>query len=209
MDKIRAYRNFHCDINPQKLEVELRAVLVVVVFVVCVIPTAGQTVSELELKYGKPIPVYSVGEHIGMTPEFASDGQVCRIALYPKHTAGSFVYLGTTLPFPELRDLLNSLVPPDKRGSKMKLNFGVTVTGGPAAWTTYPYEKVMFTFITSISKSSEYPLLRRGEFQFSISPKDYVPTPESSVPSADDFIRMETSKTEVVTIEWSDRKCQP
>jgi hypothetical protein len=131
------------------------------------------------------------------------------MTLFPKLASDNSVYLGTTFPFQELRDLLNSLVPPDKRGSKMKLNFGATATGGPAAWTTYPYEKVMFTFITSISKSSEYPLLRRGEFQFSISPKDYVPTPESSVPSADDFIRMETSKTEVVTIEWSDRKCQP
>ncbi len=186
----------------------MRAKLIIVIVFLCVLPIAGQTVSDLERKYGKPVPVYSVSENIGMTPEYARNGQVCRMTLYPKHTSGNSVSLGSTLQFNELQDLLNLLVPPDKRGSKIKLNFGATATGGPAAWTTYPYERVAFTFISSMSKSTEYPLLRKDEFQFSISARDYVAPSESSAPSADDFIRSETSNTEIVTIQWNDRKCQ-
>jgi hypothetical protein len=142
-----------------------------------------------------------------MTPEYATDGQVCRMTLYPKHFSGSTIYVGVTLHFKELRDLLNSLAPPDTRGLKTKLNFGATATGAPAAWTTYPYEKVTFTFISSLMKSTEIPLLRRGEFKFSIPATDYTAPKENLAPSADDFIGSESSKTEIVTIEWSDRKC--
>jgi hypothetical protein len=106
-----------------------------------------------------------------------------------------------------LRDLLNSLVPPNKRGLKTTLNFDGTATGGPAAWTTYPYEKVTFTFIAPAAKSTDSQLLRKGEFEFSIPATDYVVKREDFAPSANDFLRSESSSTEVVTVQWNDRKC--
>ena len=186
----------------------MRAKLAVLIFFLCVTPSVGQTVMDIEQRFGKPVPVYSVSEYIWMTPEYASDGQVCRMTLYPKRTSGNTNYVGAAmLQFKELRDLLNSLVPPDERGLKTKVNFGATATGGPAAWTTYPYEKVTFTFISSMSKTTESPLLRKGEFKFEIPDGDYVPPKETSAPSLDDFVRSESSKTEIVTIKWNDREC--
>lgn len=185
----------------------MRAKIAVAIFFLCVTRAVGQTASDIELKYGKALPVYSVSEHILMTPEYANDGQVCRITLYPKHASGSTNYLAGTLQFQELRDLLNSLVPPSKRGSKTRLNFGATATGGPAAWTTYPYERVTFTFIASMSKTPGNTLVRKGDFEFSTPATDYVPQKENLAPSADDFILSELSRTEMVTIQWSDRKC--
>jgi hypothetical protein len=117
-------------------------------------------------------------------------------------------YVGVTLPFVELRDVLNSLIPPDKRGLKTTLNFGATTTGGPAAWTTYPYEKVTFTFISSMLKTSGSPLLRNNEFEFTIPATGYVAPKDNLTASTDDFIRSEKSKTEIVTIQWRDRKCR-
>jgi len=185
----------------------VRVRLAIVFFFVCVTPGVGQTRSDIELKYGKPVSVYSVSEHIWMTPEYASDGQVCRMTLYPKHTSGNTNYVGAKLQFEELRDVLNSLVPLNNRGLKTKLNFGATATGGPAAWTTYPYKKVTFTFISSMSKTTESSLLRKGEFEFGIPATDYIAPREDPAPSADDFMRSESSRTEIVTIQWSNRKC--
>ncbi|HEV2835745.1 MAG TPA: hypothetical protein VGW58_10535 [Pyrinomonadaceae bacterium] len=185
----------------------MRVKLAVLMFFVCVAPVLGQTASDMEQRFGKPVPVYSVSEHIWMTPEYATDGQVCRMTLYPKRTSGNTNYVGVALQFKELRDLLNSLVPPDKRGLKTDLNFGATATGGPAVWTTYPYEKVTFTFISSMFKTTEPTLLRKDEFEFTIPATRYVTPRENLTASADDFIRSETSKTEIVTIQWRDREC--
>jgi hypothetical protein len=65
----------------------VRIKLAVVLLFVCGVPAVGQTVSDIELKYGKPVLVYPVSEHIWMTPEYATDEQVCRMTLYPKHAS--------------------------------------------------------------------------------------------------------------------------
>ena len=54
----------------------MRIKLSAVIFLLCVSPAAGQTVSEIEGKYGKPVNAYSVSEHIWMTPDYTADGQV-------------------------------------------------------------------------------------------------------------------------------------
>jgi len=59
---------------------------------------------------------YSVSEHIWMTPDFAADGQVCRMRFYPKRFYRGTVYLSGYLAFPELKWILNDLVPPTSRG---------------------------------------------------------------------------------------------
>lgn len=53
--------------------------------------------------------------------------------------------------FEELVNFLNVLVPVGQHVNKIPLNFGATAMGGPAAWTTYGYEKLTFTFIPSLT----------------------------------------------------------
>jgi hypothetical protein len=77
----------------------------VIVFVCCATPAVGQTPSEIDREFGKPIYSYSVSPHIWMTPDYGSDGQVCRMRLYPKHVDSDIDYLWPNLKFEECRRL--------------------------------------------------------------------------------------------------------
>jgi hypothetical protein len=177
---------------------------------ICCFCAYGQTVTDIEKTYGQRQQIYSVSQHIWMTPEFALDGQVCRMRLFPKRVDARSNYVGAGLQYDELRELLNSLVPLDKRGMKSKINFGSTATGGPAAWTTYPYERVTFTFTPSFQppEPDASPRLTKGEYTFTQPQTNPRTDPESEQPSADDFLPSQSSTTEIVTIRWHDRKCQ-
>ncbi|HEX6045428.1 MAG TPA: hypothetical protein VFZ22_13140 [Pyrinomonadaceae bacterium] len=170
---------------------------------------SAQTVRDIEHQYGQRQPVYSVSRNIWMTPDYAADGQVCRMRLYPKRVDGNTDVVGAALQYNELRGLLNSLVPPNQRGMKSKINFGATATGGPATWTTYPYDKVTFTFTSSFSrgKSDDSSPLRKGEFTFPLSEANRGAKEETRSPSDYDFQPSERSMTEIVTIRWNNRKC--
>src|SRR5258705_10534246 len=79
----------------------------------------GQTASDFEKAYGKSLVVYSISEHIWMTPAYAADGQVCSMRLYPKHIDGNINYVSNSparLQFKELKEILKKLVPPQTRG---------------------------------------------------------------------------------------------
>lgn len=110
--------------------------IALIVFCASLAPAFGQTLQEVERRYGKPVPVYSVSEHIWMTPDYSEDGQVCRMRFYPRRLGLERDYLGSQLLFQELNQVLNEIVPPDSRGSK-KDRFGQTSLGGGTAWTTY------------------------------------------------------------------------
>jgi hypothetical protein len=98
--------------------------------ILCFNSAIGQTVADVETEYGKPTPAYSVSEHIWMTPEYAFDGQVCRMRLYPKRISADTNYLSQKLPFEELREVLNELVPnaipyiPFKSNSQIQTGYG-------------------------------------------------------------------------------------
>ena len=53
--------------------------LAVVMTVFNVVSAFGQSRAEIEAKFGQPVNTYSVGGSIWMSPEYASDGQVCRM----------------------------------------------------------------------------------------------------------------------------------
>jgi hypothetical protein len=187
----------------------MRTTLALVVCLLCCGAASAQTAAELEAKFGKPAKVYSVSEHIWMTPEFAADGQICRMRLFPKRTDGRTNYLSDKLPFEELVNFLNSLVPAGERGNKIPLNFGATITGGPAAWTTYGYEKVTFTFTSSFTSPGfdNSTTLVRGEYTFPAELARVDGKPRSSAPAADDFSNRQSEPAEMVTISWNDRRC--
>jgi hypothetical protein len=185
----------------------MRTTLALVVCLLCSGAASAQTAAELEAKFGKPAEVYSVSEHVWMTPEFTADGQVCRVRLFPKRTDGRTNYLSDKLRSEEVANFLDALVPVGERGNKVPLNFGATVTGGGAAWTTYEYEKVTFTFISSFLPSVDDPPLKKGEYTFSVVEPKAERGSESSAPAADDFNGRQREHAEIVTIDWNGRKC--
>lgn len=165
----------------------------------------AQTAADIRAKYGESVAVYSVSEHIWMTPEYAADGQVCRMRLYPKRISANTNYGAHNLPFNELRGVLNSLVPVETRGAK-KQSFGATATGGGAAWTTYDYDNVSFNFVSfSAPRTFEGVILKRGEYVF--PPRESRPLPTESKPSSNDFLERLSAQTEIVTVNWNGRNC--
>jgi len=179
--------------------------IVLVILGCWVIPTFGQTVSEVERRYGKPVSVYSVSEHIWMTPDYSADGQICRMRLYPRRLGEKTDYLISQLLFPELNEVLNEIVPPHLRGSK-KDGFGLTSLGGGTAWTTYEYEDVTFDFVFSYKLDPD--VLKRAEARVLTGPDpEGLPVRKKTPPSLDDFAASKNSQTEIVTLIWNHRPC--
>jgi hypothetical protein len=166
----------------------------------------GQTASEIEKRYGQAANAYSVSEHILMTPQYNQDGQVCRMELYPRRISRDTEYLTQSLPFEELRDVLNVLVPPSARGAK-QADFGTTDLGSPAASTTYAYENVTLVFISSFTAPdlSSYPKARQKEFSFPIAPAKREQSEHSVVPTLNDF--RPNRHIEIVDIKINNRPC--
>ena len=180
-------------------------VITLVIFLLGLIPTIVQTRSEVEQKYGKPVPVYSVSEHIWMTPDYSPDGQVCRMRLYPKRLGWQTDYLGSQLLFPELKQTLNEIVPPHLRGFK-KYGFGQTSLGGGTAWTTYEYENVSFTLIFSYKLDADI-LEKAKDKVITGLDSEQVTSHPKMVPSLDDLAGSKDSPTEIVIIRWNHKQC--
>ena len=173
-------------------------------FLVLFVTTAsGQKVSDIEKEYGAPTHVYSVSEHIWMTPEYGIDGQICRARLYPKRIAPKTNYLTTELPFQELKEVLDRLIPPAQRGSAREF-FGDTELGGGMGWTTYPYENVSIVFLFAGRVDPE--ILKRIEsptFPIEDSP---IQRNQKTPPSYRD-IPFSGGGIEIATINWTKSKC--
>ena len=185
--------------------------IALIIFCLNVVPTFAQTSSEVQKSYGKPVSsnsaasVYSVSERIWMTPDYAADGQVCRMRLYPRRLGGKTDDVSSELWFPELVQVLNQIVPPHLRGSKRD-SFGDTTLGGGTAWTTYEYENVSFNFISSYKLDPD--ILKKAEAAVltGLDPED-LPLRKKTPPSLDDFAASQTLPTEIVRINWNHRPC--
>lgn len=188
----------------------MRARLAAGILILFANSVSGQTAADIEMKYGKPVAAYSVSEHIWMTPEYTVDGRVCQMRLYPKRIAADVDYLSSQLPFEELKGVLNQLAPPHTLGAQ-KESFGITTTGGGVAWTTYPYEKVTFTFTFPFRIDAAYwkevKTKEAQTYDFSVQENLSYGKPMKTAPRDDDFSPSQTSKAEIVTIKWNDRKC--
>ncbi len=166
----------------------------------------GQTASEIESRFGQPLRIYSLTEHIWMTPDYTADGQVCRMRLFPKRVGPETDYLSSKLPFEELKSILNQLVPPATRGTKGE-SFGVTETGAGIAWASYPYEKASFVFAFRMRLAKES--LKQSEpISFSADELRSYLKPAKTSPSDHDFDNSQTENLEIVTIKWTGRKCR-
>jgi hypothetical protein len=182
--------------------------LAVAIILLCVSSAVAQTPSEFETKYGKPVVVYQVSEHIWMTPEYTTDGQVCMMRLHPRRFAPNVNYITPNLPFEELKRVLNHLVPLHTRGAK-KEPFDTGAAGGGVDWMSYVYENVKFTFGASFRPDPDSWKTRK-EYIFSTNPDPapaQQPKPKNSTPSDNDFSSSRFMSTEIVTIKWNGRQC--
>ena len=186
---------------PLRDKMPIKLCLIVFVFYVT---AHAQTTSDLKRSYGDPTYAYSVSNHIWMTPDYAPDGQVCRMRLYPKHIDPRTDYLSPRLEFDELSAVLIRLLPLDRRGEKEDL-FGFTEVGGGSAWTTYGYEKVTIVFAFPFRLESA-PGSKPEEVSFPVD-EILARLPKKTPPSIDDFLPSKSTKIELVTILWKNRKC--
>ena len=183
-----------------------RTTLILLVLVIGAQHAYAQTVADFQAKYGKAVDVYSVSEHISMKPKYATDGQVCQMRLDPKRSATRTNSGSTKLPFNELRDVLNDLVPLETRGAK-KQGFGSTNFGGGTAWTEYEYENVLVTFI-SFYRLTSNPKVNPQEFVLLGPDPEPAPAREKNLtPDKDDFANSASTRTEIVTVRWTGRQC--
>lgn len=96
----------------------MRCKLVAAILILYASSALGQTASDFEARYGKAVNnAYSVSEHVLMEPEYAAGGQVCRMRLYPKGIPANPNHEFVALPFEEVNDTLNQLVPLKERGA--------------------------------------------------------------------------------------------
>jgi hypothetical protein len=160
---------------------------------------SGRSLSDIEKRYGKPVIVYAVSEHIWMSPEYAADGQICRATLYTKRISADANYLGSYMPVWELISVFNELAPSDTRGAK-KEYFGNTSTSASMAWTTFEYENVTFSSWIGFKFGSFADMKEKG-----------VPlggkTPATINESDDEFMAKNTVNLELAYVRWSSRKC--
>lgn len=174
------------------------AILFLILFVTS---ASGQKVSDIEKEYGTPTQAYSLSEHIWMTPEYGIDGEICRARLYPKRIALKTDFLAKELPFQELIEVLNRLIPPAQRGNAREF-FGETQIGGGVGWTTYSYENVSVVFIFAVKIDLE--ALKQIE---SFRVEDFPVQPnKKTLPSYKD-IPYSGDGIEIATINWTKRKC--
>lgn len=170
----------------------------------------GQTAADIELNYGKPTNVFSVSEHVWMAPEFGIDGQVCRVSLFPRRISRGMNYLSKELPFEAFEAVVDQLVPASTRGVKKDPFYGSTwATGGGAMWAIFTYQNVTLMYSAGFRVDPES-WKKREPFVFSDKAMEFSVGDRKADPSekpTDDFLPYRGSKVEIVTIQWSDRKC--
>lgn len=181
----------------------------VILLVLCSSNASSQTRREVEAKYGSGEKVYSVSEHIWMTPQYNAANEVCLIRLYPKRISTTTNYFSNTLHTDELRTVLNELAPLGTRGARAYGSLPMSDLGGGVVITHYPYEHVEFTFITSYSFDARawQEALRKAE---PINLDGAEPTSKQTAvakPVLDELPLEGVAEPEIVEIRWKNRKC--
>ncbi len=183
----------------------MRHTLAAAVFLLSVSCAFGQTASDFETRFGKPVSSYVVSEHLWMTPEYSAGGEVCRVRLHPRRVAPGVNYLSPIIPFEELKEVLDRLVPLQERGAK-KDPFRSGAAGGGTEWMIYSYERVTVTVVSSFRVDPDSRSERKS-FAFTVGASPSPNGPETPAASANDFSPGLQSDAEIVTVRWNNRKC--
>ena len=182
---------------------KLIARLAIVVTVFSVVSAFGQTRMEIEAQFGEPVNSYSVSERVWMSPEYASDGQVCRMTFYPRRFSSTTTYLINELSFDEFRSVIDIVVPIAIRGAQKEPfrngRWNVSDGGG---WANFVYERVTITYVASFHMNGELGMGEPVLLDNEVSKQQ-----EKSKPIKEDFSFHSGSNAEIVTVQWNDRKC--
>lgn len=180
------------------------AKVAIVMTVFNIVSAFGQSRAEIEAKFGQPVNAYSVGERIWMSPEYASDGQVCRMAFYPRRFSSTTNYLTNQLPFDEFRLVIDVIVPVAIRGTqKEPFGNGLWNFGGGVRWANFIYERVTISYVAGARVNTA---LGIGE-PVTLTDDEVSKRQEKPTPIKEDFSLYSDSTAEIVTVQWNDRKC--
>lgn len=179
------------------------AKLAVVITVLNVVSAFGQSRAEIEAKFGQPVNAYTVSERIWMSPEYAADGQVCRMTFYPRRFSSTTNYLKNKLPFDEFRSVIDVIVPVAIRGAqKEPFRNGTWDGGGGVSWANFIYERVTISYVAGWGDGP----LGMGE-PVDLSSIEVTKEREKPKQTKEDFSRYSDSTAEIVTVQWRNRKC--
>ena len=101
----------------------------------------GQTAADLSAKY-RLITSYEVQPGVVMTPQYASDGQVCEMVLERRQKTATGIILASSFSEKEVKELINQQVPEVERGRDLTQFLNTTIDGGFTI-TDYTYENIM------------------------------------------------------------------
>ena len=106
-----------------------------------VVTAWGQTSADLSTKYPH-FTAYKIGPDLLMTPKFASDGQVCEMAIEKRHLEGNRYHTETLFSSEkEVQDVGESIVPEKERGRNLTPVLNGEVIGSDMT-TEYTYENL-------------------------------------------------------------------
>jgi hypothetical protein len=183
---------------------KLIARLAIVLTVFNVVSAFGQSRAEIEAKFGQPVNAYPVGERIWMSPEYALDGQVCRMTFYPRRFSSTTTYLINQLSFDEFRSVIDAIVPVAIRGAqKEPFGNGLWNIGGGGRWANFVYERVTISYVASVRVNTA---LGMGE-PVTLSDDQVLKRQEKPKTIEEDFSLYSDSTAEIVTVHWNGRKC--
>ena len=189
----------------------MKIALMLSVLVLCCTGVQGQSLYDIESKYGKRVNVYSVSEKLWMSPTYDSQGQMCLMRVFPKTVSENTNYFSESLDIEETLRFINELVPVHTRGRRED-GAGLSDLGGGIIWTRFNFEHVRFVFISSFrlgkkpeKLDGEYVLL--DDFQV-----DEAAMAESrrkeAMKSDDEIMREHAQGRRVLEISWPNRKCK-
>jgi len=172
-----------------------------------VISTVGQTRTEIEAKFGQPVKAYAVSDNIWMSPDYASDGQVCRMTFYPRKFSSTTTYLTNEFRFDEFTTVIDAIVPLAIRGAqKEPFGNGYWTASAGGRWVNFVYERVTITYIASVSTVN--PVSTGEPVNLDLADDDSSKRQEKPKPIKQDFSLYSGSTAEIVTVRWNDRKCR-
>lgn len=187
-----------------------RILLVFCVVAIGFSAAAGQTARDIETKYGRSESVYSVSEHLWMTPVYSADGHLCMMRIYPKRISVSANYFDNKLDMNEVLNFINELLPLETRGAR-KHSFGMSDLGGGIVWTRFNYDHARLVFISTFSLNKLPDRQVDKGYELLDFPIDETALAEfrrnETMQSDDQLIRKYAPSPQLLEIYWQDRKC--
>ncbi|MEO6392537.1 MAG: hypothetical protein ABIP75_11840 [Pyrinomonadaceae bacterium] len=173
--------------------------------------SSAQSAADLNAKYGIPEKAYAVSDRVWMSPDYAADGQVCRMRLYARHIAADTDFVSQQLSFGEFYEVVEELVPRASRGAPKELASASRrgwATGGGSMWSIFAYEWVTLTFVNGSKVDLDASSIQRGEYTLgNFAESSAEPEAKPAAEPKNEFEPYKDSPVEVVTIAWNDRKC--